>query len=209
MKPVAVLAETRLGAGWPPFEESAAFYYLLATCEGVPARLWETLIAPLAQELDASGLGRIPNLDSLRREATELGRIEIDELVIPLSHLEYGRELVEQAIRTSGLPLLQPAIPPRWRDYPCAEYFSHGWWERGHFSELSELWVIAPLRRARETADIDFLSVGTSGCDGIDFGYRKGYPGLWAYFPIRDEFQAMASTIPELVEGWCSGRLTV
>ena len=204
MKPVAILAETRLGTGWPPFEESGAFYHLMATCDGAPARLWETLIAPLAQELDASGLGRISDFDALHRDAMNVGRIESDELIIQLSHLSYGRELIDRVIRASGLALVEPSIPQRWRDYPCTEYFSDGWWERGHFSELSQLWVIAPLQRAREIADIEFLSIGTSGCDGIDFGYRKGHPGLWAYFPIRDEFKAMASTISELIDGWCS-----
>ena len=53
------------------------------------------------------------------------------------------------------------------------------------------------------------IAVGTPGVDGIYFGYRKGFQGLWAFYPIEREFKYMAATAAELVEGWCSGQLGV
>jgi hypothetical protein len=100
-------------------------------------------------------------------------------------------------------------IPNEYREYSCDEYFAKGWSTRGHFDDVSRLWVIAPLPEAYLDRTVEFFAIGRSGCGGIDFGYRKGQPGLWAYYPIDRDFKYMAATIPELVDGWCSGRLSV
>lgn len=100
-------------------------------------------------------------------------------------------------------------IPERFGRYDCAEYFADGWAERGHFDEESQTLVIAPLAEAYEDARIGFLAAGRSGCGGIDFGYRAGHPGLWAYYPIDREFRLMAPSVAELVRRWCSGELSV
>lgn len=100
-------------------------------------------------------------------------------------------------------------VPEAFQAYSCQEYFADGWADRGHFDELSQTWVIVPHAEIYEAADIEFLAVGRSGWDGIDFGYRKEQPGLWAFYPIDRDFKYMASTVAELVEGWCSGRLFV
>jgi hypothetical protein len=97
----------------------------------------------------------------------------------------------------------------QFQDYACVEYFADGWSERGHFDEEAQLQVIVPLSEAYEEQDIGFFAIGRSGCGGIDFGYRKGLSGLWAYYPIDQDFLLMAPTIADLVEGWCSGRLSV
>ncbi|NBR85922.1 MAG: hypothetical protein EB141_20625 [Verrucomicrobia bacterium] len=99
--------------------------------------------------------------------------------------------------------------PKQYRGYDCADYFAEGWSERGHFDEHSQTLVIAPLTEAYEDKQIGFFAVGRSGWDGIDFGYRVGHPGLWAYYPITREFKFMSSTVAELVEGWCSSKLSV
>jgi hypothetical protein len=70
-------------------------------------------------------------------------------------------------------------------------------------------YAIAPLTDAYENKETSFFAVGRSGCDGIDFGYRAGHVGLWAYYPITREFKFMSTTVVELVEGWCSGKLSV
>jgi hypothetical protein len=100
-------------------------------------------------------------------------------------------------------------VPEQWRAYSCGEYFSDGWSERGHFDERSQTLVIVPIAEAYEKPEVEFLAIGRSGADGIDFGYRRGHPGLWAFHPIELEFQFMAFTIEQLVEGWCSGKLRV
>jgi hypothetical protein len=174
-----------------------------------PPKRWSMLVAPLAEELDNSGLGRIVDLDSLRREANELGRIEAEELAVELVDLGYGREVVKGVVSAAGLKPCNPVTPKRWLDFHCEDYFSEGWSEHGHFDEPSQTWVIVPLTEAYEDTDIEFLVVGRSGWGGIDFGYRKGQAGLWCYYPIDREFKFMAGTVAELVDGWCSGRLSV
>ena len=100
-------------------------------------------------------------------------------------------------------------VPRQWQGYPCSEYFSDGWSTQGHFHEPSQNFVIVPLDDAYENREQRFFAVGRSGGDGIDFGYREGMSGLWAYYPIEREFKFMAPSIRELVDGWCSGKLFV
>jgi hypothetical protein len=100
-------------------------------------------------------------------------------------------------------------VPERFAAYECADYFGGGWAECGHFDEPSQTLVVAPLAEAYEDVDIGFFAVGRSGWGGIDFGYRRGHPGLWAYRPIGREWQFMAASVSELVEGGGSGRLSV
>lgn len=103
----------------------------------------------------------------------------------------------------------QSDVPEQYRDYPCEDYFAEGWSARGHLDEASQTLVVAPLSEAYQDSKIEFFAVGRSGCGGIDFGYRKGHPGLWAYYPIDGDFKYMAATIAELVQQWCLGRLSV
>jgi hypothetical protein len=99
--------------------------------------------------------------------------------------------------------------PSNRQDYACAEYFSDGWSLHGHFDEASQNFVIVPLDDTYEDEECEFFVIGRSGGDGIDFGYRKGASGLWAYYPIEHRFKFMAPSILALVEGWCSGKLFV
>ena len=174
-----------------------------------PTERWARLVAPLAEELDFSGLGRIVELDSMRQEATDLGRVEAEELAVELRDLGYGREVVNAVISAAGVPLVKPRVPKRWLDFHCEDYFSEGWSEHGHFDEPAQTSVIVPLTEAYEDTDIEFLIVGRSGWGGIDFGYRKGHAGLWCFYPIDREFKFMAETVAELVNGWCSGKISV
>jgi hypothetical protein len=100
-------------------------------------------------------------------------------------------------------------VPEEFQSYDCADYFAECWADRGHFDDYSQLWVIVPLSETYESKEIAFFAVGCSGADCIDFGYRVGHVGLWAYYPIGREFKFMARTIAELVDGYCSGKLHV
>ena len=100
-------------------------------------------------------------------------------------------------------------VPDRWREYDCTDYFEQGWWERGHFHEESQTLVIVPLEKAYEVHASEFFAVGRSGADGIDFGYRKGHSGLWAFYPVESDFKFMAPTIEVLAQNWCDGKLFV
>jgi hypothetical protein len=100
-------------------------------------------------------------------------------------------------------------VPSHLRQYPCSDYFSSEWAERGCWDDHSGLWVIVPAQEVEEDPGLGFLQVGRPGVDGIGFGYRRGHPGLWAYYPIDKEFVLLAATLAELVEGWLSSRIKV
>ena len=169
---------------------------------------WGKLVAPLEEELASSGLGRVLDFETLQAEVSELGYCAAGEVVVELRHRGYGRDVVDGVLAAAGIPPGRPVVPSRWLGYHCEEYFSEGWAERGHFDQFSQTPVIDPYAEVYEDVDHQFLVVGHSGGDGIDFGYRNGHTGLWAY-PIDGEFKFMADTVAELVEGWCSGRLSV
>jgi hypothetical protein len=58
-------------------------------------------------------------------------------------------------------------------------------------------------------SELDFLVIGRPGWDGIEFGYRRGKRGIWAYYPIEGRFVAVAESTADLVEGYVSSRITV
>ena len=77
------------------------------------------------------------------------------------------------------------------------------------FHEPSQTFVISTADQVYEEPESDFLAIGRSGGDGIDFGYRKGIDGLWAFYPIERDFKLMAKSVAELAEAWCAGKLCV
>ena len=152
--------------------------------------------------------GRVLEFETLQRQTADLGYCAAEELAVELTRRGYGRELVDGVIAAAGISPGSPVMPWRWRGYHCEDYFSAGWAERGHFDQFSQTPVIVPYREAYEDVEHRFLFIGTSGCDGVHFGYRDGHSGLWAY-AIDGEFKFMAVNVAELVEGWCSGKLSV
>lgn len=102
-----------------------------------------------------------------------------------------------------------PKKPEKYSAYECDDYFQGRWSDDGLFDEASQTLVIVPLNDVYEVDEQVFLAIGRSGAGGIDFGYRKNQAGLWAFYPVEQEFKFMADSIQELVEGWCSGRLWV
>jgi len=100
-------------------------------------------------------------------------------------------------------------IPERYSAYECGDYFEDKWPQEGYFDDASQTLVIVPLDETYEVEESDFFAVGRSGGDGIDFGYRKNRSGLWAFYPIEEEFKFMAASIRVLVDEWCSGRLSI
>lgn len=100
-------------------------------------------------------------------------------------------------------------IPQQFHDYRCADYFASDMFARGVWDEQSQLWVIVASDDVVERPELEFLVVGRPGCDGIEFGYRKGHDGLWAYYPIDGEFALVAPSISTLVNDWLAGNVTV
>jgi hypothetical protein len=100
-------------------------------------------------------------------------------------------------------------VPEKWRGYECSDYFrsplaEDGWWDGG-----GQYWYIEPARNLVEDLTLEFLVIGGPGVDGIRWGYRRRRPGVWAHYPIENEFVLLASTASELRVGYSSGRIIV
>ncbi|MBX9583916.1 MAG: hypothetical protein K2X87_26760 [Gemmataceae bacterium] len=93
--------------------------------------------------------------------------------------------------------------------YNCYDYFTGGWAERGHYDEASRTWVVLPLSELRPEQRAGFFAVGRAGVDGILFGYRYGHRGVWALYPVDQEFKHLAPNLSEFVQGWWAGTITV
>ena len=92
-------------------------------------------------------------------------------------------------------------------NYQCNEYLSK--YENGFYHDDSYLKVILPLTEASIDPIHNHLVVGHAGVDSIEFCYRINQPGIWAFYPIDNEFEKLAESIGQLIEGWLNGTITV
>ncbi len=166
------------------------------------------LIAPLGQKLAESGLGELPDWETLRHQAQERGLVEATEVAVTLVNFDYGLPLVDCVVEAAGLNRDSPVAPLRWHEYHCGEYFTSALSEQGYRDEPGQYWYIWPAERIYEDTDLQFLVIGGPGVDGIAWGYRRGQAGLWAY-PIDGEFVWLAPTVQALLQGWLSGVISV
>ncbi|OAI53006.1 hypothetical protein AYO44_16400 [Planctomycetaceae bacterium SCGC AG-212-F19] len=100
-------------------------------------------------------------------------------------------------------------VPDRFRGYPCESYFRSPLAEQGHWDEAAQIWLMLPAGEVIERPERELLVVGRPGFDGLEWGFRKGYKGVWIYYPIDDEFQYLALTAQSFLEGWLSGAIKV
>jgi hypothetical protein len=101
-------------------------------------------------------------------------------------------------------------VPEQLKSYPCDDSYQSPLAEQGYWEESGQLWLIEPVERVEEDANVQFLQVGRPGVDKTGFGYRKGRPGFWAYHRMVEErFQYLAPSLALFLEGWLSGRITV
>src|SRR5690242_8588724 len=100
-------------------------------------------------------------------------------------------------------------IPKPFNNYRCSDYFNSDVFVRGVWSPSAQLWLIVAAKEVVEHADIGFLVIGRPGFDGIEFGYRRGFDGIWAHYPIEDDFRLVAPDVSALVEGWLSGAISI
>jgi hypothetical protein len=171
------------------------------------AERWPRLVAPLIQKLATSGLGGLPDWESLRREVEERGLVEATEVAVTLVNFDYGRPLVDRVVEAAGVKH-GPVVPLRWHDYHCGEYFTSMLGQQGYQDELAQYWYFWPADRVYEDTDLQFLVIGGPGVDGINWGYRRGQLGLWAY-PIDGEFAWLAPTAEALLQGWLAGTISL
>ena len=99
--------------------------------------------------------------------------------------------------------------PANLRDFHCDDYFASEWAKEGCWDEPSQLMLVVPARKCQLRAELAFFVIGRPGVDGIEFGYRRGKRGIWAYYPIEKRFVAVARTTAALVDGYLSNRITV
>lgn len=97
--------------------------------------------------------------------------------------------------------------PTDLRDFFCDDYLASSWAEHGYWDGASQLMLVVPARERLLRPELDFLAVGRPGVDGIEFGYRRGRRGVWAYYPIEREFVLVAETIADLIDGYTSSRI--
>ena len=100
-------------------------------------------------------------------------------------------------------------IPERYQSYECTAYFESERFTRGFYDEAAHLHTFYPAAELVEHPALGFLAIGRPGVGGIEWGYRRGQTGLWAYYPTTGEFEHLAPTVAELFEGWYAGRITV
>lgn len=91
--------------------------------------------------------------------------------------------------------------------YSCKEYFAS--FADGRFDGDSQLWFILPRSDTKVYLERGAFVVGSAGADGIDFCFRKGQSGVWAYYPIEDEWGLKADTLAEFERGWLNGSIVV
>ena len=96
-----------------------------------------------------------------------------------------------------------------WNSFLCGDYLASEWADRGCWDDSSQTMLIVPAWKITIRDDLGLLAVGGPGVDGIEWGYRRGERGVWAYYPIDREFIFMAATAVDLVERWLSGELNV
>jgi hypothetical protein len=101
------------------------------------------------------------------------------------------------------------SVPEKWRPYNCGDYFVSalavtGWWDAE-----GQCWYIEPAERIYEDSVRAFLVIGRPGVDGIEWGYRRDREGIWAHYPIENEFRAIANSASALRDGYSSGRIKV
>lgn len=89
----------------------------------------------------------------------------------------------------------------------CSEYFRQ--FSAGRYDADSQHWFILP----REDATIDSLRgvlvIGSPGADGIEFCFRRGLSGVWAYYPFDQEYELKATSLADLERGWLDGTISV
>ncbi|MVF14841.1 hypothetical protein FT643_22145 [Ketobacter sp. MCCC 1A13808] len=92
--------------------------------------------------------------------------------------------------------------------FKCEEY-ARGEYAKGYYDKESYLQLVLPINEAYVSRENTHLVVGHAGADGIEFCYRERQPGIWAYYPIDNDYELKAINIASLVAGWRSGEINV
>lgn len=89
----------------------------------------------------------------------------------------------------------------------CDEYFEK--FGAGRFDERAQLWFITPIEKSSIDRQRGAFVVGHAGVDGIEFCFRAGQRGIWAYYPQEERWTLLAQDLGDLERGWLSGAISV
>lgn len=101
------------------------------------------------------------------------------------------------------------AIPKKYQNYNCSEYFESEVYRNGVFNLECQLYVVYPEKEVNINHEEKHMAIGSSGADGIEFCYRENKDDIWAYYPIENEYEKVSSSLNELIEGWSSGDISI
>ena len=89
----------------------------------------------------------------------------------------------------------------------CDAYFAR--FASGVYDTFNHLQLILPADRAYVVADRGDLVIGHAGVDGIEFCFRKGMPGVHAWYGIECEHRLVARDLDDLLRRWNDRSLTL
>src|SRR5687768_15326141 len=166
-------------------------------------------LATLRGELETSGLGEMLEQAPGSPDGSAADYFGVHEVAVALAHADYGRELADRLVFEAGLRPRCSVMPTRWRPFNCEDYFASDLAERGYYDPDGQYEYIYPRERTYEDDHRDILVIGSPGCDGIAWGYRRSMTGIWAWYPIGAEFRYMAPGVESLLDGWLAGTIHV
>jgi hypothetical protein len=105
-----------------------------------------------------------------------------------------------------GIDLITREMAKPWEP-SCEEYFTN--YQKGFYDQPNSLQLILRLEDSRIDADRGDLVFGHAGVNGIYFCFRQGLEGVFAYYPITDEYVAVSPTIGNFLQRWNEGSLTL
>ena len=77
------------------------------------------------------------------------------------------------------------------------------------FSSADQYYIIRPSSEWVYSKERSWLCIGGPGVDGIEFGIKMHECGVYAYYPIDNEYTLMADLAEHLYEQWISGKISV
>ncbi|MCT7376901.1 hypothetical protein [Chelativorans salis] len=89
----------------------------------------------------------------------------------------------------------------------CEEYFRD--YSEGYFDEGGQMWYIRKRKGVEIAPQRSALIIGDAGVDGVDFCFRVGMMGVWAYYPYEAEHRRLAPSVRQFLDEWLSGSITV
>ena len=74
---------------------------------------------------------------------------------------------------------------------------------------IGQSFFLYPVEQVRISANGQTLYIGRRGHEGIEFALRRGTPGVWAWYPIDNDWREMTDTVADLVAQGATGSLKV